>query len=211
LRVLVTSGGTREPIDDVRVLANTSTGRLGARLVEALQAAGHQVTLLHGALAASPGVPADDAHVFDTSEQLAALLRRHAPQAQAVFHAAAVSDYLPERQAGKLSSDEQTYVLHLRRAPKLVDELRGLAPDAFLVGFKLTSGADESQRVARAQQLLKRADLDLVVVNDTRALGPDDHQALLVEAGGVRRRVAGKQAVAQALAEALDTHPVARS
>jgi len=48
VRVLVTAGGTREPIDDVRVLANTSTGRLGARLADALAAAGHDTLLLHG-------------------------------------------------------------------------------------------------------------------------------------------------------------------
>ena len=69
MRVLVTAGGTREPIDDVRVIANTSTGRLGVRIAESAAAAGHFVTLLHGVHAARPtGSPeAIETQVFDTA------------------------------------------------------------------------------------------------------------------------------------------------
>ena len=132
MRVLVTAGGTREPIDDVRVLANRSTGRLGARLVEALAARGHAVTWVHGVHAARPELPegADVRGVlFDTSHELGLALTREVPGQDAVFHAAAVADYLPESRAGKLSSDADELVLRLRRAPKLVDGLRPARPD----------------------------------------------------------------------------------
>ena len=120
MRVIVTAGGTREPIDDVRVIANTSTGRLGVHLAGALASAGHEVILLHGAAAARPtardGICCE---VFGASSELAGLLERHVPRADVVIHAAAVADYVPVRAEGKLSSDAEELVLHLRRAPNL--------------------------------------------------------------------------------------------
>jgi phosphopantothenoylcysteine synthetase/decarboxylase len=199
MRVLVTAGGTREPIDDARVIANTSTGRLGARIADAAAAAGHEVLLLHGVLAARPGSPAVRCEAFDASVELAALLERHVPRADAVLHAAAVSDFVPERAEGKLSSDLPELVLRLRRAPKLVDRLRALAPEALLVGFKLASGVDEAGLVAAAQALRRRARLDWVVANAAGRLGEEDHEALLVAEAGVAERCRGKEAIARAL------------
>ena len=205
MRVLVTSGGTREPIDDVRFIANTSTGRLGARLAEALHAADHEVLVLHGEGAARPAAPIA-AMAYRTSADLAALLEEHVPRMDVVIHAAAVSDFVPEPATGKLSSDRDELVLRLRRAPKLVDRLRALQPRALLVGFKLTSGLDEQQRVARARALLERADLDLVVVNDVGRVQEHDHEALLVEAQGEPTRARGKAAIARALVSAVERH-----
>lgn len=201
MRIVLTAGGTREPIDDVRVVANSSSGRLGARIAEAAVAAGHEVVVL----AARSGCARPEAnvslHAFDTSADLAALLAEHVPGADAVVHAAAVSDFVPERAAGKLSSDADELVLRMRRAPKLVDDLRALAPDATLVGFKLQSGGDEAALVAAAGRLLARARLDLVVANDAAATGDDDHRALFVGPDGVQQRATGKRAVAAALVD----------
>src|SRR5262245_50634784 len=154
MRLLVTAGGTREPVDDVRVIANTSTGRLGARIADAASAAGHEVLLLHGMLAVRPASARVRRESFDSAADLARLLDRHAPQADAVIHAAAVSDYVPVRAAGKLASDLPELTLRLVRAPKLVDRLRELQPEALLVAFKLTSGADEDGMIEAARALL---------------------------------------------------------
>ncbi len=203
MRVLVTAGGTREPIDDARVIANTSTGRLGARIADAAHAAGHEVLLLHGVLAARPASPAVRCAVFDASAELAGLLERHAPESDAVLHAAAVSDFVPERAPGKLSSDRPELVLRLRRAPKLVDGLRALAPGALLVGFKLASGLDDDGLVQAAQELRERARLDWVVANSAARLGEADHEALIVAGQGVVQRCRGKEAIARAVVALL--------
>jgi phosphopantothenoylcysteine decarboxylase/phosphopantothenate--cysteine ligase len=201
MRVLVTAGGTREPIDAVRVIANTSTGRLGAHLATAAAAAGHDVLLLAAESAERAGGVRTLG--FETSADLARLLEEHAPRADAVLHAAAVSDYVPVPVAGKIPSDEPELLLRLARAPKLVDRLRGLCPRGFLVGFKLTSGAGPSAQVAAAQVLLRRARLDLVVVNDAGRTGSEDHEALLVDASGPQASVRGKAAIAAALVARL--------
>jgi phosphopantothenoylcysteine synthetase/decarboxylase len=204
VRVLVTAGGTREPIDAVRVVANTSTGRLGALLADTAAASGHDVVLLHGVHSALPA-SACRRVVFDSHADLARLLDEHAPGADAVFHAAAVSDYVPVPSAGKLSSDLPELVLRLARAPKLIDRLRGSCPRGLLVGFKLTSGGSASDQVAAATALLRRARLDLVVVNDASRVGEQEHEAQLVDPRGVRERLRGKAAIAGALVARLNT------
>lgn len=203
MRVLVTAGGTREPIDDARVIANTSTGRLGARIADAAAAAGHEVRLLHGALAVRPASPRVDCEVFDASADLARLLDRHAPRSEAIIHAAAVSDFVPLRAPGKIPSDQPELLLRLVRAPKLVDRLRELAPDAVLVGFKLGSGGDEAALVAAATALRRRARLDWVVANDAARTGEQDHEVLLVGPRGVAGRARGKEQVAAAVVALL--------
>jgi len=198
MRLLVTAGGTREPIDSVRVIANASTGSLGARIVDEAVAAGHDVLLLHATQAALPSRPCRRA-AFETHADLGRLLEQHAPLADAIVQAAAVADYVPVPAVGKLPSDLPELVLRLVPAPKLIDGLRALSPKAWLVGFKLTSGASQDEQVAAAQALLLRARLDLVVVNDTARTGELDHEALLVDSGGVIARCRGKTALAQQL------------
>ncbi|HEX5009072.1 MAG TPA: phosphopantothenoylcysteine decarboxylase [Planctomycetota bacterium] len=206
MRVLITAGGTREPIDDARVIANVSTGRLGARLADAAAAGGHEVLLLHGVHAVRPSSPRVRCEVFDTGADLARLLERHVPASDAVIHAAAVSDYVPVRAPGKIASDQPELLLRFERAPKLVDRLRELRPSALLVGFKLAADADEAGLLAAAQALRARARLDLVVANVTGRTGEDDHEALLVGEAGVLQRCRSKAAIAQALVTLLGAH-----
>lgn len=211
MRVIVTAGGTREPIDDVRVIANSSTGRLGVHVAEALAAAGHDVLLLHGVAAARPtrreGIRCE---AFSASADLAAALERHVPGADAVIHAAAVADYVPVRAEGKIPSDAEELVLRLRRAPKLIDRLRDLAPSALLVGFKLTSGKSEDDRLEIARRLVARARLDLVVANDAAHTGESDHEAWLVTSDAVLAHPIGKAAVAAALVDVLARRETSR-
>ncbi len=206
MRVLITAGGTREPIDAVRVIANSSTGRLGAVLAERAAAAGLDVVLLR----AGHGAPAPDgvkARAFSSSADLAALLEAEAPAADVIVHAAAVADYLPAPEAGKISSDAEELVLRMRRAPKLVDRLRALAPGALLIGFKLTAGADDATRLAAADSLLRRADLDLVVANDIDRTSPEDHEAVLLDRnGGMELCGRGKAGIADALVARVLAH-----
>lgn len=203
MRVLVTAGGTREPVDDVRVLSNSSTGRLGARLADTFAAAGHDVHLLHGHGAVQPRA-ALTRQVFGSAAELAALLDEHVAGCDVVLHAAAVSDFVPDRSAGKISSSQDELVLVLRRAPKLIDRLRDLAPDALLVGFKLTSGRTYDERVEISRQLQTRARLDLVVSNDVALVDEHDHEVLLIGAGEPVGRGGGKSAVAAAILEAVE-------
>jgi len=192
LRVLITSGGTEEPIDGVRVLTNRSTGRTGALLAAGFQAAGHDVTLLRGrsAVTAPPGV---EERVFGSFADLDAALTELLGQDyfDAVVHGAAVSDYGVEAviQAGvakppgmKLNS-RQSVELRLIPHPKLVNTLRVRSrnPSVRIVAFKLTDHAEAGAIRLALDALWAEASPDLIVHNDLADQGKtaDDFPAVI--------------------------------
>src|SRR6185312_3202198 len=179
LDILVTSGGTAEPIDGVRVLGNTSTGRTGAGIAAHLAGRGHRVTLLRAAGSASAGPPCRERE-FSTFADLDRELTRllGAEEYDAVIHAAAVGDFgiesvrVGEREfapgAGKLESGAAP-VLRLRPQPKLVEGLRARSRNSHVrvVAFKLTAGASDEAARAAVADLFARSEADWVVHNDT--------------------------------------------
>jgi phosphopantothenoylcysteine decarboxylase/phosphopantothenate--cysteine ligase len=178
LRVLVTSGGTAEPVDGVRVLTNTSTGRTGAGLAAHLAGRGHDVVLLRARTAAPTAGCREE--IFFTFADLDAALTRllGGEHFDAVIHAAAVGDFgieavvvgdLPVARGGaKLEAGSGPVTLRLRPNPKLVDTLRARSrnPQLRVVAFKLTSGANAAGVRAAVETLFGHSDADLVVHND---------------------------------------------
>ncbi|MBB6051687.1 phosphopantothenoylcysteine decarboxylase [Armatimonas rosea] len=182
MRVLITSGGTREPIDGVRVIANSSTGATGAALADAFSAAGFAVTLLRARHSVAPTSPVDE-HFFTTVAELdqacQTLLSSHS--FGLVIHAAAVSDFVvetvtvdgiphPAPFTGKLHSSAR---LSLELAPgkKILPELKSYSqnPALKLVGFKLTEGAGPDETRIAVEKVLA-AGADLVVHNDQQTM-----------------------------------------
>jgi phosphopantothenoylcysteine decarboxylase/phosphopantothenate--cysteine ligase len=177
-KVLVTSGGTAEPIDGVRVLTNTSTGRTGAGLAAYFARGGHDVVLLRARTAASAGAPCRE-ELFSSFDELDAALARLLGEERfdVVIHAAAVGDFSLEAVlvdgvaqvpgGAKLDSSSPP-VLRLRSNPKLVESLRARScnPAVRVVAFKLTQGADEAETRAAIASLFDRSGADLVVHND---------------------------------------------
>lgn len=168
MRCLVTAGPTSEPLDAVRRLTNLSTGELGGRLANALVAQGHEVILLRGAHATWSGrCVASRVEPFVTTLDLEGLLCRWSERgADAVFHAAAVSDFrfgtvwreMPdgrwvETVSGKHRTDQGRLRVELVPTPNLIERLRGWFPRAFLAGWKyeVDGGRSEALDRARAQ------------------------------------------------------------
>jgi phosphopantothenoylcysteine synthetase/decarboxylase len=175
MKVLITAGATREPIDDVRFLSNISTGATGASLAQFLATAGHEITLLHGEAAVrveSAGVTCGS---FGSTEQLAVRLRSTLGRGgfDAVIQAAAVADYRPETvHPGKLGSHAPELTLRLVPTPKLLPQLKTWSPTPLRVlGFKLTAGADAAARAAAIGKLFTAGGVDAVVHNDMNELG----------------------------------------
>lgn len=196
-RILVTAGGTKVPIDGVRAITNTSSGRTGAALASYFAQAGHDVTLLHAADAVMPD-PANGSismRSFTTFDDLAGALAELLTDRRfdAVIHLAAVSDYDVDHvvvdgtsvtvdTTGKLDSGD-VMEIHLKRNPKLLAQLKELGGDALVVvGFKLTNGASAEQRIAAVRGVV--GDTDLVVHNDLAELGDTRHAATIYRAVG---------------------------
>jgi phosphopantothenoylcysteine decarboxylase/phosphopantothenate--cysteine ligase len=182
-RALVTSGGTREPIDGVRAITNTSTGRTGAAIAQRLTAVGYAVTLVRAAdaVGAEPKMAAIRELTFVTFKDLHELLRTElgVNDYDVIVHSAAVSDFSVDGAGkGKLESDGDL-VLKLKPNPKLIDELRALSKNkrAQIVAFKLTSSASVPEREAAVRKLIEHAHPDFVVLNDASEVGASAHTA----------------------------------
>jgi phosphopantothenoylcysteine decarboxylase / phosphopantothenate---cysteine ligase len=219
LRVLVTSGGTAEPVDSVRVLTNTSTGRTGAGIADHLARSGHDVVLLR----AKGSVPAESSpreEMFTSFADLDAGLARilGSESFDAIVHAAAVSDYsvdevlVPDSTRGpkgKLDSGG-TPVLRLRPNPKLVDGLkaRSLNKAVRVVAFKLTDGEDADGARRAVSALFGHSGADLVVHNDLaeRAGADAFPSAIHFPDGRAPERCATRAELAAALGRILETN-----
>lgn len=175
MKVLVTAGATREPIDAVRFISNVSSGATGAAIAEHLAVSGHEVTLLHGENAVRASAGGIISGAFGSTAQLADRLQSALCSGgfDAVVHAAAVADYRPETtHAGKLSSNADELTLRLVPTPKLLPTLKSWAPQPLRVlGFKLTAGADSAERAAAVGRLFAAGGVDAVVHNDMDELG----------------------------------------
>jgi phosphopantothenoylcysteine decarboxylase/phosphopantothenate--cysteine ligase len=218
LRVLVTSGGTSEPLDGVRVLTNTSTGRTGAGIASHLARCGHEVVLLRArsAVKAEAGVREQ---TFSSFAELDAALHRFLGGEifDAVIHAAAVSDFGIESvataggihppSAAKIESGPDPVTVRLHVLPKLVNSLRTLSrnPELKLVAFKLTTDASPKEVAVAVESLLQRTGADFVVHNDLsqRASGEDFPATIYKWGGGIFQSCATRTELAEALEKAL--------
>jgi phosphopantothenoylcysteine decarboxylase/phosphopantothenate--cysteine ligase len=222
LRVLVTSGGTAEPVDAVRVLTNTSTGATGATLAAQLARGGHEVVLLRARQAVGATAPCRE-EIFQSYADLDAALTRllGGEHFDAVIHSAAVSDFGIEavivegeaRPPGLAKLDSAAApVLRLRRQPKLVDTLRARSrnPALRVVAFKLTQSASPEEVRGAVTELCARSGADLVVSNDLAARGssPDAFPAdVHTPDGTVAVHCATRHELALALERLLSTAP----
>lgn len=204
LRAVVTAGGTREPIDDVRVLTNLSTGRFGLALARALAARGVQVVLLAGQGVQVEGLDGIEVIRFGSASDLRERLESALAQpTDLVLMAAAVADYAPEPTQGKIRSSHDELVLRMRKVRKILPTLREQAPNAVLVGFKLLSGVTAEELVAVAQKQNARNRLDLTFANDLAELGGATHPGWLVGDAVVRLEGARDRVAAEVVARCL--------
>lgn len=207
-RVIITAGGTAEPIDDVRVLTNRSTGRFGLALARAFLNLGADVTVIGPpALPRHPdGLPEPARFVpFTTTATLDdALTAEIARGVDVLLMAAAVADYLPTPAPGKLSSDAPALRIDLHRAPKLLPTLRARAGDAAtIVGFKLLSNVPADELIAVGARQRATCRLDATIANDLQQLRGDAHPVQLITADGARPIDGHRDEVAATLAAAL--------
>jgi phosphopantothenoylcysteine synthetase/decarboxylase len=181
-KIMVTSGGTREYIDDVRVVTNISTGALGAKIAEELYSRGAEVFYVHGKQSCEPflvvtgidGTARLSSHEFvtvkDLMETMEALIKGF--KIDTVIHSAAVSDFtFKNTKSVKLSSgSKEAFIEFLRKTirttPKIIKQIRKWNPEITLVGFKFTVGMNYTSMFETACKALKANKADLIVAND---------------------------------------------
>jgi phosphopantothenoylcysteine decarboxylase/phosphopantothenate--cysteine ligase len=207
LRVLVTAGGTREPIDSVRFVGNRSSGRMGLALAEEAAALGAAVTVI----AANVDLPRHAGIRYvdvSTAAELQEACAAEFPDSDVLLMAAAVADYRPSAPAEtKLKKDRsEALTLELERTPDILTALAGARrPGQTIVGFAAEHG---DGAIAYGRDKLARKGLDAVVVNDIarRDIGfeGDHNEVTIVTASGERHVPRSSKAeVARAVLRAL--------
>ncbi len=181
MNCIVTAGPAYEPLDDVRRLTNFSTGRLGTTLANYLAARGHSVILLLGEQATYVGERRSQrVESFSTTADLRAKLKTLAgKKVDAIFHAAAVSDFsfgrifAPDaanklveiKSAKKISTRQGKLLAELLPTPKIIAELRGWFPRTKIVGWKFEADGRRPEAVEAARRQIVECSTDLCVVN----------------------------------------------
>ena len=211
VRILVSAGGTREPLDPVRFLGNRSSGKQGVALATAARDRGASVTLL----AAHLEVPAPEGvelvHV-ETTGQLAQAAHAYAEDADIVIMAAAVADYRPASVAEekiKKNTTGEVMTLELVRNPDILASLasnrRG---DQIVVGFAAETAGTDDELLTVGREKLERKGCDFLVLNRVgwlRGFALDDNAVVVVERGGaiVMEASGSKASVANRILDVL--------
>lgn len=187
-KIIVTAGGTTEPIDDVRVITNRSSGRMGVALAEALYLQGADVLLLRAEHAIKPRYLLSE-KTFTASEELSQLIQQYVPAYDAIFHAAAVSDFAVEQHTGKFSSDIP-HTLQLTPQSKIVEQIKSLNPAIRLFAFKAVAG--EKELLKKAKEKLETSHAEAVIANDVsggKGFEKDENEVTVVTKNEVKKFV----------------------
>jgi len=184
-RILMTAGPTVEYIDPVRVITNLSTGRTGVLLASELVSAGAKVTLVYGPGTATPPSGAKVIPVKTSKEMFDAVKKEMKKKFDVVILAAAASDYTVENYSKlKIKSSQKSLQIKLKQAPKIIDQIKKMQKDVFLVGFKAEINLSKKKLEELARKKMKEAKADLMIANDIGSAryrkNPDYNEILIV-------------------------------
>lgn len=180
--VVVTAGGTQEPVDPVRCLTNRSSGKMGYAVAEAARNRGAQVTLIN-APTNLPNPPGIKIININTAEEMLKAVQAAVKGADALIMAAAVADFRPVKTVGRKikRADLSDLTLELEKTPDILAQVKG---DFIRVGF----AAESHDVVANAKEKVKRKGLDLIVANDITekdcGFGTETNRVTLIDSNG---------------------------
>ena len=168
LNVMVTAGPAREYLDSFRFISNPSSGKMGVAIAEAALRRGAEVTMVYGKGTAKPPAQSKVVSVTTTEEMLDAVLKTlKEDKPDVAILAAAAADYKPrERPNIKVPSKRDRWDVELVPLPKIIEHVKKVSPDIFLVGFKAEFNQTDEELITRAQKRMKEAVMDIVVAND---------------------------------------------
>ncbi|MFO8102469.1 MAG: bifunctional phosphopantothenoylcysteine decarboxylase/phosphopantothenate--cysteine ligase CoaBC [Dehalococcoidia bacterium] len=182
-RIVVTAGGTQEPIDPVRYIGNYSSGKMGAAIAEAARDRGASVTLINASVSVHPPLGVEIVRVRTAQEMRRAVLERTS-DADALIMAAAVADYCPSESSGeKIKRQDECLTLELTKTSDIIGEV---SSRLLKVGFAAESG----NLLENARGKLEAKGLDLIVANDiTEAgsgFGADTNKVTIIDKNGTQ-------------------------
>ncbi len=207
-KVIVTAGGTIEKIDDVRYIANKSSGKMGVALAEECYLRGAEVVLLRSKSSVKPRYLIPE-KTFETAVELFDLIKKEVGKGDAIFHVAAVGDFKPEKNVeGKISSGA-VFNLNLVPTEKILDQIKKLNPRIKLIAFKAEYGLADAEMIKKAREKLKECNADVVVINDIskadRGIEVDYNEVIVLLKSGESGKILlnSKREIAKGIVDAV--------
>ncbi|MCK5039525.1 MAG: bifunctional phosphopantothenoylcysteine decarboxylase/phosphopantothenate--cysteine ligase CoaBC [Candidatus Aenigmarchaeota archaeon] len=166
-KILVTAGATVEDIDAVRVITNKSSGKTGAYIAREAAKRGAKVTLVRGYNSVEPMYFGIKDIIIKDTDDLFNKIKENIQDTDIMIHTAAVSDYtLTNKKEEKIKSTNKQLSLELKPTVKILDKIKEIKKDIFLVGFKAECNIDTDVLIERSYKRLKEANADIMVAND---------------------------------------------
>jgi phosphopantothenoylcysteine decarboxylase/phosphopantothenate--cysteine ligase len=196
VRVLVTAGPTREYLDGFRFITNPSSGKMGVAVAKEVLRRGGEVTIVYGPGSAKPPLGVKVVPVETTDEMLDTVVEELEGSRYdlAVFSAAAADFGPKKRDMVKTSSSLENWRIDLVSKPKIIDRVKKVTPEIFLIGFKAEYGVSDEELVKNAQTRMESGDMDLIVANDVArarvGFGHDTNEAFIIGVDGSREHLA---------------------
>jgi phosphopantothenoylcysteine decarboxylase/phosphopantothenate--cysteine ligase len=190
-KILMTAGPTIEYIDPVRVITNQSSGKTGVLLASELISAGSKVTLVYGPGIEKPPKGAKVIKVFTSKEMYDVVKQEMKKRFDVVIMAAAAADYTPENPSKKkIKSTQERIKISLKKAPKIIDQIKKYQKNVILVGFKAEVNLSKKDLISVAQKKLEESNADMIIANDIGSSrykkNPENNEVFIIDSGKVR-------------------------
>jgi len=186
-KILITAGPTRAYFDAFRYISNPSSGKMGISIAESANQRGADVTLVYGPGTMNPPQDVKIIRVETTEDMLEAVVSELREQEyNSIVLSAAASDYgLSERKLEKTPSGKDEWILKLKPLPKIIEKVKKIKPDIFIIGFKAEYDTSDEELINRAYKRLKEVDIDLIVANDVSrtgvGFGTDTNEVFIID------------------------------
>jgi phosphopantothenoylcysteine decarboxylase/phosphopantothenate--cysteine ligase len=188
-KVLVIAGSTEEEIDDIRVISNKSSGKTGVELaLNAFERGAHcELWMGRCSVHIPKFIPIKR---FISTDELLEMI--DSINHDIVIVPAAISDYSPQKQEGKIPSGQENLSIPLTPNPKIIEKIREKS-QCILVGFKAEFGLSEDELLNRAKERLEPAQLDLIVANDVSGISLNENSVYIIGKDGKNENFSGKK------------------
>ncbi len=205
-KILISLGGTYEPIDSVRGITNKSSGKMGLALAREAYIRGADLTLVVA------NVSVDIPSVFnvvrvETGKEMNDAILKLIPDFDIFISAAAVSDFEFKKQSDKKIDSSSSLFLNLKPTTKIIRQIKKINPDIFLVGFKAEFNISKSEIIECARKQISDAGTDLVIANDISKdncqFGSDNNEVLIVDDEVLTIPLASKADIAKSILDVI--------
>ena len=181
-KILIIGGPTAESIDDVRIITNRSSGKTAIELAKNAFYRGASVELLYGS---GKEIPPDFINLksFESIKDLLVLLKKdNLKKYDIIILCAALPDYIPKKQPGKIPSGKEKLIIEMTLAQKIISKLRMDAPKSKIIGFKVE---EKKQKLyERSFSLLKKNNLNFVIANTISGFSKDENEIWIIDKKG---------------------------